>query len=250
MQQLIVCNWKMNPASLKVARSLFDGTKKQIANLDKVHVIVAPPAVFLPALAQSYRGKRITFAAQTIANETDGSYTGELSATQMKDAGAAHTIIGHAERRVLGETDADMHAKVHEALRLKLKVILAVGEAERDAHGAYITTIREQIATALADVPPTRLKDITIAYEPVWAIGALEAPDAHAVHQMILLVRKILVEQCGDRGARMRILYGGAVNEDNAESICAVPDIGGVLVGRASLEPMRLKGIIRAANHA
>lgn len=238
----------MNPKNRVAAQALFNETKRVIANSNRVTLVVAPPAVFLHDLSRAYRGKRIAFAAQTVANTAEGPYTGDISAPQVRDAGATYTIIGHAERRHHGEIDADMRLKVNEALSAKLKVVLAVGEHERDTHGNYARTVRTQLLTALADVVPTKLKDITIAYEPVWAIGAAEAPDAHEVHKMMLLAHKVLVTEYGEKGAKVRILYGGAVNEENVEAISAVPTLGGVLVGRASLDPHALKGIVHACN--
>ena len=166
----------------------------------------------------------------------------------MKESGATHVLIGHAERRAFGETDAHVRKKVAASLELKLDVIIAVGERERDVHGEYIQQVREQIITALHDAPPARFKNITIAYEPIWAIGAPAAPDAHEVHQMMLLVRKTIRDAYGDRAFKLiRVVYGGAVNKENAADIFAVPDLDGVLIGRASLEPLQLGSIINAA---
>lgn len=251
MRKIVVCNWKMNPATYKDAATLFGGTKRLITNLKNIDLVVAPPTILLRDLARNYKGKRITFAAQSISPHDVGSHTGETAAVQVRDAGAARVIIGHAEQRARGVSNEDTHGSVQEALRHKRKVILCVGEDTRDVHGNYISVVREQITTALADTPPTRYKDITIAYEPVWAVGAAEAPSAHDVHQMMLLVRKILVNAYGEKtAAKVRTLYGGAVNAENAAELFAVPDVDGVLLGRASLDLDELRGVCRAANTA
>lgn len=241
----------MNPASFKDAKQLFDATKTLATTVKDVDIIVAPPAIFLRELAKNYRGTRIEFSAQNISWETTGSHTGENSAAQARDAGATHVIIGHAERRVLGETDEQVRKKVNTALENKLDVIVAVGEGERDAHGEYVQAVRGQIMTALADVPSGKFKKVTIAYEPIWAIGAENAPDAHEVHQMMLLVRKTVRDVFGEKALKdIHVIYGGAVNEENANEILQVPDLDGVLVGRAGLDPVQLRIILKAAQNA
>ncbi|QSH39229.1 triose-phosphate isomerase [Candidatus Kaiserbacteria bacterium] len=247
----VICNWKMNPATFAEAKKLFDATKTLAASVKKVDIVVAPPVVFLRELAKGYRGTRVEFGAQNISTESEGSHTGETAAAQVRDAGATHVIIGHAERRALGETDEQVGKKVLTALENKMDAIIAVGESERDIHGEYVQVVRNQIVTALREIPAARFKNVTIAYEPIWAIGAPTAPDANEVHQMMLLVRKTVRDAFGDKALKaVRVVYGGAVNEDNAEGILRVPDLDGVLVGRASLDPARLKVIVQAAQSA
>ncbi len=241
----------MNPASFVEAKRLFDVTKTLAASVKKVDIVVVPPVVFLRELAKGYRGTRVEFGAQNISTEGSGSHTGETAAAHVRDAGATHTIIGHAERRALGETDERVSKKVVRALENKIDCIVAVGESERDEHGEYVQMVRNQIVIALREVPAARFKNITIAYEPIWAIGAPTAPDANEVHQMMLLVRKTVRDAFGDKALKaIRVVYGGAVNEENAHDILSVPDLDGVLVGRASLEPTQLKAIIQAAQSA
>ena len=241
----------MNPKTAGEAKELFAATKKIAAKSSDAQIIVAPPALFLRELVKGYRGTQLSFGAQNIFWEQEGSYTGEHSAIQVADAGATYVIIGHAERRRLGERDDDVRNKVNAALTAKLKPIIAVGESTRDDSGSYVQVVRDQITTALIDVPEQKLKDITIAYEPVWAIGASDAPDAHAVHQMMLLVRKTLKDTYGEKAfKKVRVVYGGAVNDTNAFDILAIPDLSGVLVGRAGLDPYRLEVIARAAHNA
>lgn len=241
----------MNPQSFVEAKRLFDATKKLGAKYRKAEIIIMPPAVFLRDLAKSYRGTAIEMGVQNVFWEREGSYTGEISPAQARDAGAAHVIIGHAERRGRGETDDMVRRKVVAVLQEKMYPIIAVGENDHDTQGEYIHTVREQIITALEDVPAARFKDITIAYEPVWAIGAEQAPDANAVHQMVLLVRKTLLDTYGEKAMKaVRVVYGGAVNGETAAEILAVPGLSGVLVGRASLSAETLQPIIDAAHNA
>ena len=239
----------MHPQTFADAKALFRHTKRCAQRYTNARVVVAPPAVFLYPLARGYRGKRIDFAAQSILWEEEGSYTGEVSAPQVRDAGATYAIIGHAEQRARGVDDEEVRKKVPSALRAGLMPIVAVGEQERDESGAYMQALRAQITAALVDAPPKTLKDVIIAYEPVWAVGAPKAPDAHAVHQMMLLVRKIVAETYDAAVAkRIRVLYGGAVDETSATDILHIPDISGVLIGRASLVPEKVEAIVAVAN--
>lgn len=245
----VICNWKLNPQSFNEAKRLFDATKKIAAVKKKAQVVVLPPSIFLHYLRGGYKGTRIEFGAQAVSNEQSGSHTGEVSAMQVLNAGATYALVGHAEQRASGVSNADVHTQVAAALEAKLDVILAVGERVRDTQGQYLFTIREQIATALEGVPLTRFKNITIAYEPVWAIGAPQAPDANAVHQMVLLVKKVIADAYGDRALKaVRVVYGGSVDEHSAASILEIPGLHGVLVGRASLDPKHLEAIIDAAH--
>lgn len=241
----------MNPQSFAEAKQLFDATKKIAEKYKKAEVIIAPPIIFLPELARGYRGSLVELCAQDISQEAQGAFTGEVSAAQVRDAGASCVLIGHAERRLRGETDEIVNQKILQSLKEKLSIIIAVGESQRDEHGEYIMYIREQIVTALSDVPLAQFKNITIAYEPLWAIGAPVAPDAHEVHQMMLLVRKIVAENFGTKALKgLRVVYGGAVNESNAQDILSIPDVHGVLVGRASLDNEQLRRIVEAAHTA
>ncbi len=251
MTKFLILNWKMNPETLAGARVLFEKTKKSAQRARSVAVVVAPAQVHLASLASRFRGKSLSFAVQNMHAQPSGSYTGATSALQAHDAGATHAIIGHAERRALGETNEEVHDKVHAALDERLTPVVCVGERERDSEGAYVHEVCEQIASALADVPEKRFKDIIIAYEPVWAIGAPKAPAPNEVHQMIVLVRKAVADAFGiAASSAVRVLYGGAVHAENAEAIFAVPGLDGVLVGRASLDPILVDTLIKIASRA
>lgn len=247
----VICNWKLNPQSVLEAKQLFNATKKIATTKKNAHIVVLPPMVFLHYLASGYKGTRVEFGVQAIANEQSGAYTGDASALQARNIGATFALVGHAEQRASGVTNKDVHARVHAALEAKLDVILAVGESTQDADGAYIATIREQITQALAGVPISRFKNIIIAYEPVWAVGAPEAPRVDAVHQMVLLVKKIIADAYGEQALKaVQVIYGGSVDETNATDILAIPGLRGVLIGRASLDPKKLEVIITAAHES
>lgn len=242
----LVLNWKMNPPTYAEARGLFEETKRIALPLRGVRLVVAPPAVFLYTLAHSYKGKKIFCAGQDMATECAGAHTGNISALQLKESGASAVIVGHSECRARGDTDQTVARKVQAALATKLQPIICVGETARDKDGDYIALVRAQVSTALKDVPATKLKDITIAYEPVYAIGAAHPPRDHEIHEMIIVIKKELVRLYGDAGAKVACIYGGAVFTHTARAILAIPDVAGLILGRASINPEEIAGILKS----
>jgi len=229
----------MNPGSVEEKKNIIDILNK--ADLDaSTEVVIAPPALYLVPLKSLVR-KEIQLAAQNSYFKTSGAFTGEISPTQLVDAGIPYVILGHSERRTLfHETSELVASKTKAALDASLKVILCVGEtlAEREA-GNTTEVVNSQLQTVV-DV----LKDaaywsnIVIAYEPVWAIGtgkvatAAQAQDAHAE------IRQFLKTQVSESVAETtRIIYGGSVTAGNAKELSTQPDVDGFLVGGASLKP-------------
>lgn len=246
MDPLVIANWKMYPQSLADARKLFDATKAASDKARSVSVVVAPPAIFLHDLRARYKGKKIAFAVQNAHAEREGAHTGEISLVQAQDAGASWVIVGHAERRAMGETDADVRAKTAAALALRMTPIICVGELSRGNSGDYFAVVKEQLRVALADVPPTKLSKLVIAYEPVWAIGATAAMSSHQMHEMAIFIRKTLFEIYGKPGMSVQILYGGSIDETNAPDMIQNGDIQGLLVGRASTDAQKFAALIKS----
>ncbi len=249
MKALVVGNWKMNPATYREARSLFDATKKAADSAKSIQVVVAPPAVFLRDLSKGYRGK-IAFAVQNASPATTGAHTGELSFAQAKDSRASYAIIGHAERRAMGETNEDMRMKVAAALVAGITPILCVGEVKRSGSGEHFNFVKEQLKTGLADVPQGSLKKVVIAYEPVWAIGAPKPMEPRDMHEMAIFIRKSIVESYGATGMDIRILYGGSIDDTNAATMLRDGDVRGFLVGRASAESAHVARLLGAIQNA
>ncbi len=250
MKSIVVANWKMNPATWREAKKLLEATK-EIANYAKnVTIIVAPPAIYIRELRTAHRRGRIAFAAQNAHFEPGGAFTGEISLAQAKDAGVSYAIIGHAERRALGESNDDTRKKVAAALSLNITPILCVGEIKRSSDGAYFNLIKEQVRTGLADVTPAQLKRVTIAYEPVWAIGGATAMSPRDMHEMVIFIRKTAVEMSGEKGMKIKILYGGSVDEANAAAMLREGDVHGLLVGRASEDKEKFTTLINALTYA
>lgn len=245
----MVANWKMHPTSFADAKKLLEGTRKAAESCAKSSVVVAPPSLYLRELVRGYRGAKMPFAIQHARAGIEGSFTGEISMSQAKEAGMSYVIVGHAERRAMGETDDDTKTQVASALSLGLIPILCIGEKMRTHSGEHLQVVRAQLRTGLADAA-AKLKRVVIAYEPVWAIGAEEAMRPHDMHEMAIFIRKTIVELYGEAGLSTKILYGGSIDESNAADMLKNGDVRGFLVGRASLDARDFLGLLHAIEHA
>jgi triosephosphate isomerase len=250
MKSTLIANWKMNPASFKEAKRLFDATKKAADSAKEVSITIAPPSIYLRELRTAYRGKKLSFAIQHAHAEAAGSFTGEISLQQAKDAGATSVIIGHAERRAMGETNEDTQVKVSAALALSLAPILCVGENTRKPDGEHFEFIKEQLKTGFASVLSAKISRVTIAYEPIWAIGASAAMNPRDMHEMAIFIRKTIVGLYGEKGMAVKILYGGSIDETNAAAMLREGDVAGLLVGRSSTSPATLTALVEAMKRA
>src|SRR3990167_6805220 len=246
MKSIVVANWKMNPATFKEAKKLFDATRKAAEGAKNVAVIVAPPAIFLRELSVGYKGKRLTFAAQNAHFESGGAFTGEISMSEARDAKCSSVIIGHAERRGMGEENDDTRRKVVAALTIGLTPVLCVGERTRSQSGEHFEFVREQLVAGFADVPPAKIPRVIIVYEPVWAIGAERPMNARDMHEMAIFIRKTVVDRYGQGGMNLKILYGGSIDESNAEDMIQNGDVNGLLVGRASTDAEKFSALVSA----
>ncbi|MHB8710277.1 MAG: triose-phosphate isomerase [Minisyncoccota bacterium] len=235
---LIVANWKAYVEELEKAKRLF-AISKRLAQKTKNILVLAPPAPFLGALALRNKSK-VAFAAQDVSVTTGGATTGEATARAYAAAGATYAIIGHSERRALGETDAVIAEKLVRALAHGLTPVLCVGERKRDGEGRYLALIREEITAALAPLAPKERTGVIIAYEPLWAIGktAEDAIAPNDLAEMALYIRKVLAELLpGKSSARSLVLYGGSVEPGGIRDLAASSSVDGFLVGHASVDP-------------
>ncbi len=234
MKKLIVANWKMNPETPREARELFGATKKA-ATKSKARVVVCPPAVFLPLLKSA---SNVALGAQDAYPAASGAYTGFVSASMVAYSGAQYVIIGHSERRAAGEGDDLINQKIKWSLKSNLKIILCVGERERDHDGKYLNIIKEQLEKDLVGLSRDNFTNLIIAYEPVWAIGAAaKASDTpEGFREQAIFIRKVLSMLVGAKVALgVPVLYGGSVDTTNAKSFLTDGHADGLLVGRASL---------------
>jgi triosephosphate isomerase len=242
----IVGNWKMNGtrAMLAQARAI----DRAAQNMMKVEVALAPPFTLIHATHREV--EQIGVGAQDCHPGAEGAHTGDISAPMVADAGAKFVILGHSERRQNhGEDDSLVRAKVAAALDAGLRVILCCGETEavRDA-GNAIAFVAGQLEASLPEKFERVGESLTVAYEPVWAIGTGRTPTADDIGAMHRAIRELLVRLYGeDDGAAVRILYGGSVKAENARELLAADEVGGALVGGASLTAESFMGIVIAA---
>ncbi len=244
--KLVAGNWKMNGlgASLGEAEALAQALTAQPANC---RVALCPPATLIERMGRTLSDSAVELGGQDCHAEKSGAFTGSVSAQMLVDVGASLVILGHSERRAgFGETDADVAAKVEAALAAGLEPIICIGEtlAEREA-GQAVEVVSRQVAGSL----PASLagKAFAVAYEPVWAIGTGLTPTLEQIEEVHVAVRAAMVTRLGQGGETAPILYGGSVKPSNAAEILAVREVGGALVGGASLKADDFLGIIRAA---
>jgi len=249
-RKVVVGNWKMHTTGAE-ARQLASGVVDGLRTEDRVSVILFPPFPYLALVREILKGSRIALGAQNMYPENEGAFTGEVSPAMLIDLGCRYVILGHSERRhKLGESDAFIHQKVRFALTSGLDVILCVGETlEQRKTNQTEALLDRQLSLGLAGVPVTALPRISIAYEPVWAIGNADhhatpqqAEDAHAI--LRARFAKLFGEEAADA---VTIQYGGSVEPDNAAAFLRRNGVDGALIGGASLKADQFLAIIRAA---
>lgn len=246
---LIVGNWKMNPATLGKARELFLAVRKEVGRKKMLtQVVVAPPFPFLSEMQRLSPSQRIGLSAQDVYFESIGAHTGEVSLPMLRSVGVSSVIVGHSERRAAGESDREIYKDVQSIFTSSLTAIVCVGEQVRDQHGNYFSVVEAQLRSAVRDVPKTKLKQLVVAYEPVWAIGTGTHATAEDVHEMKLFIQKIIVDVF-DRSAiaKVRVLYGGSVKAKNAQELLMVGAVDGFLIGGASLKATEFGKIVHIA---
>ncbi len=251
---LISGNWKMNfdhHEALHAARDL--GLRLQPADVTQLDVSIHPPFTDLRTVQSVLEpdGIPVALGAQDCAVEDSGAFTGEVSPLMLAKLHVDYVIVGHSERRRLfGETDDVVRAKLRGVMRNGMTPICCVGETmdEREA-GLTEDRLASQVEVALDGMPAEAVAGVVIAYEPLWAIGSGNAATPDDAQSACRWIREV-VAKCGDADAALsvRIQYGGSVNEDNTEAILSGPDVDGALVGGASLDPAAFVGIIRAAS--
>jgi triosephosphate isomerase len=247
---LVIGNWKMNPNSVSDALKLVEGITKKYKAQESVRVAIAPPALYISDVTKKIGKKAIAVAAQNISTEVMGAFTGETSALQLKDARVEYVIIGHSERRAMGETDVQVQKKVQNALKNKLTPVVCVGERERDAQGAFYSVIESQVKSLAAILNATDIKKVVIAYEPIWAIGTGATATPSDVKEMQLFLFTTLTKLYDKAtAAKVTLLYGGSVKADNAALLQAEGGMSGFLVGGASLKAEDFLAIIKAAGN-
>ena len=246
---LIAGNWKMNKTPSET-KAFMSELKTILPKGRWCDIALCVPAVCIPAAVRAMRETRVGIGAENCNANASGAYTGEISTGMLLDAGCKYVILGHSERRAMGETDAEINAKTLAALNAGLTPIVCCGESlEQREAGITEEWITMQIKLAIAGVPEEKSRKLVIAYEPIWAIGTGYTATAQQANEVNSVIRQVLRDLYGARAARaVSILYGGSMNVSNARELLAQPDVDGGLIGGASLKTESFAKIIEAAN--
>lgn len=231
----------MAPEKSTEAISLVKKTLAIARTYKKIKIVSCVPAVHLPFLAKQIKST-LSLGSQSIAANPDIAQTGLVSAGMIRSYGAQYSIVGHSESRARGETDESVSIQTQNLLQKKIVPIVCVGEKERDSHGWYLSTVKDQVEKVVAAIQKSQLKQLVIAYEPIWAIGSKALREATPVEcrEMIIFIRKVIADLVGEKDSqKVTIIYGGSVNEQNAASFITEGGAQGFLVGRVSLDARR-----------
>ncbi|MFM8271503.1 MAG: triose-phosphate isomerase, partial [Gemmata sp.] len=247
-KKFVAGNWKMN-TTLAEARALASAVAKGVGTDDRVTVAVCPPFPWLLPVAEAVKGSAVALSSQDVYCEKKGAFTGEVSPAMLLEIGCRYALVGHSERRhVMGESDAVANHKVHTALDEGMHVILCVGEtlAERERN-IQERVFQRQVFAACAGLSAEQFGRLTLAYEPVWAIGTGKVATPEQAQQAHAAIRERMRIFYGEKiTGSLPILYGGSVTAENAAGLLCQPDVDGVLVGGASLKADSFLAIIKA----
>ena len=250
---LVLANWKTTPNTLAEAKAKMAVIKRGAEKLKMTEIIICPPAPFiapLSSMAGNLKGK-IKIGAQDVSKFDSGAHTGEISASMLKSTGVTHVIVGHSERRAMGETPNLIAQKLQKVLAGGMTGVVCIGEAERDGEAEYLSVIRGQLKESLTYMSRQQFANLVIAYEPLWAVNNSQniAITAHEVHQIVILIKKYLKDNWGESIASIvKIVYGGSVTPNNAQDLVHNGEVDGLLIGRASWQPEDLKSICQSLN--
>lgn len=246
---LVVANWKANPDSLRLAKSLVAGIKKNSIKSKNIETIICPPVIFLESLRAAIRP--LSLGAQDFFPEPNGAFTGSVGYESLLETKVRYVIVGHSERRDAGETDVLINKKLKTALSVGLTPILCIGEKERTKEMTYLSVLKQQLVQAFHDVPKAKVRSVIVAYEPVWAIGkhAERSARPDEIKEVVIFIRRVIGDLYKTTSVPpIRIIYGASVDAGNAAYILEESGVDGLLVGRASLTPKAFNEIVSALN--
>jgi len=244
----IAGNWKMHK-TIEEAEDYIQGLLPRVYSADGVDVAICVPFTALQAMVDSTRGSRVEVFAQNMHEAEKGAFTGEISAPMLSELDVHGVVLGHSERRQYdNETDKSLSLKVLAALEAGLKPILCVGETEEERErGDTERKLRHQVQEGLERLTAEQIADVTVAYEPIWAIGTGKVATPEQAQDAIAFIRALIGDKAPSAAPLARVLYGGSVSPDGAAELLALPDVDGALVGGASLEPESFERIVEAA---
>jgi triosephosphate isomerase len=246
--QFIAGNWKMHK-TVAEAEDYIQALLPRVSSVDGVDVAICVPFTDLQAMVDSTRGSRVEVFAQNMHEADHGAFTGEVSAAMLTEIDVHGVVLGHSERREhFNETDRALSHKLPAALAAGLHPILCVGETEEERErGDTERKLRHQVQEGLERLTPEQIAQVTIAYEPIWAIGTGKVATPEQAQEAIAFVRALVKDKAPEAAEVVRVLYGGSVKGDNAAELLALPDIDGALVGGASLDAAGFAAIVEAA---
>jgi triosephosphate isomerase (TIM) len=247
---LIIGNWKMFPVSFKEARNIIINLNKKISKKGKSEVVVCPPYPYVLPIVTDLKKTRLNLGLQDIHPEPNGAHTGSVSLPMFDSAKVTHVILGHSERRALGENNLFISQKIKSVLKSGITPVLCVGEVLRDEDNTYLKFIETQIRESLSGVPKQAISKVVIAYEPVWAIGkdAKRAATSEEAREMRIFIRKVISDMSNSQVAmHTRVIYGASVDKNNISSFIEA-GMQGLLVGRVSLDPVGFSEIINSCD--
>jgi triosephosphate isomerase len=244
----IAGNWKMHK-TVSEAEEFIQAFLPRVYSADGIDLAICVPYTDLQAMVDSTRGSRVEVFAQNMHEAPEGAYTGEISAPMLTEIDVHGVVLGHSERRqYYNETDKALSYKMATAFEAGLKPILCVGETEEERErGDTERKLRHQVQEGLERLTPGQIADVTVAYEPIWAIGTGKVATPEQAQDAIAFVRALIGDRAPDAAQLARVLYGGSVTPDNAPELLALPDVDGALVGGASLDPEGFARIVDAA---
>ena len=244
----IAGNWKMHQ-TVAEAEEYIQALLPRVYSADGVDIAICVPYTDLQAMVDSTRGSRVEVFAQNMHEAPSGAFTGEVSAPMLTEIDVHGVVLGHSERRQLcNETDRALALKMATAFEAGLKPILCVGETEEERErGDTERKLRHQVQEGLERLTSDQIAQVTVAYEPIWAIGTGKVATPEQAQDAIAFIRALIADKAPDAAPLARVLYGGSVSPDSAPELLALPDVDGALVGGASLEPESFARIVDAA---
>jgi triosephosphate isomerase len=246
-KKIVCANWKMHPLTENEAVKLFTGVAKSLPRVKNTEIVICPPDIYLDSLKKI--SKKVALGAQDAFVGDVGPFTGEVSTSMLDELGIKYVILGHSERRALGEGNELINKKLKSALASGLKPILCIGERERDESHGYFNIVKTQILECIKGITKDSISKIIFAYEPVWALSTtINRRDATPgdCREMCVFIKKVLSDfSTPQNAAKTRIIYGGSVNEKDVAGFIEEGEAMGVLVGKASLTPEKFIEIIK-----
>ena len=245
-KKIIFGNWKMNPVSVKEAEKLLKSISKDVSGVKRTEIVVCPPFLYLESLKNL--SKKIKLGAQDAFWGESGAFTGQISPVMLYNTKVKYVILGHSEKRELGENNIQINKKIKSTLSAEISPVLCVGESFRDENHNYFNLVKSQIEECLDGLNKNLISKIIIAYEPVWALSTtvnrIDAMPADSL-EMSIFIRKVLTDKFGFNTEMPKIVYGGSVNEKNSMDFLKNGGVDGLLVGRSSLDPKKFIEIIK-----